>query len=77
MAKKKKKTYRPVEPVNKKMFIRLKLSIDPKDIPNNKKDKSAIQEKIEEIEKKRIKAAKDAEKAIDDSETVPEIEGIK
>ncbi len=42
------KVWRPTEPVNKKMFEKLGLSIDPKNIPNQRLDKSVVAKKIEE-----------------------------
>lgn len=40
---------KPIEPMNKEDFIRLGISIDPKDIPETKQTKSIIQQKEEEL----------------------------
>lgn len=56
------KKYKPKEPVNKKMFIKLGLSIDPKDLPKQRVGKSVVHEKMEAIAK--VKA--DAIKAIEE-----------
>lgn len=57
------KKYKPKEPINKKRYLQLGLSIDPKDIPAEKKSKSIIAEKIEALAKIKY----DAIKAIEDA----------
>ncbi len=45
-----KATKTPLKPINKKLFIKLGLSIDPIDIPNTKKvGKSVTQEKLDNL----------------------------
>lgn len=53
------KIYHPVEPVNKKLFLQLKLSIDPRDIPLTKSKVPITHERILAIQlEKEVEAAK-------------------
>lgn len=43
------KDLKPVEPIEKNMFLELQISVDPKDIPLTKQTKQATEKKREEI----------------------------
>jgi hypothetical protein len=55
----------PVEPVDKEKFIKLKISTDPKDIPQTKEVKPVTLKKIDDIELQKIEAAKAAVEAVE------------
>lgn len=59
------KKYKPVRPVNQASFEALGVSIDPKDIPKVKMDKSILIQKKEEKIIARQAAVKAAEDAFD------------
>lgn len=57
------KTLDPVEPIAKKMFLKLGLSIDPADIPADKQDVSAVLDKLDELAQIKLAAIKAIEDA--------------
>lgn len=63
------KKWVPVEPVNKEMFIKYQVSLDPKDIPKVKLSKSILLIKMDELEKAKEDAAKLAMKSVEDTKT--------
>lgn len=62
-----KKKYRPVEPINKKKYEQLGLSIDPRDLPREKMGRSILVEKVEELSRAKNAAVKAAEDEFDNT----------